>query len=95
MKLLTQANRKALPALYKTEACGDKQMAVVKFFTPDSSWTWYAIEFDGDNMFFGLVIGHAKELGYFTLKELEETTGPMGLHIERDMYFRPTKINEL
>jgi hypothetical protein len=64
---------------------------IVKFFTPDSSWTWFATEGeqlpDGDWQFFGLVDGHEKELGYFNLSELQEARGHLGLHIERDMYF--------
>lgn len=64
---------------------------IVKFFTPDSSWTWYAVEGsqteDGDWEFLGLVDGLEKELGYFRLSELEEARGRMGLKVERDMYF--------
>lgn len=35
------------------------------------------------------------ELGYFSLKELQETRGPMGLQIERDLYFEAKTLNEL
>ena len=79
MKLLTQEIRKKLPALYSQEDKGGKAIVQVKFFTPDSSWTWYATEFDGEDTFFGLVDGHEKELGYFSLKELHSIKGPMGL----------------
>ena len=41
----------------------------------------------GDWMFFGLVDGHEKELGYFTLSELKQVRGGLRLPIERDMYF--------
>jgi len=34
----------------------------VSSFTPDSSWTWYAMEFDGVDTFFGLVNGFEEEL---------------------------------
>ena len=44
MKLLTQAIKKALPPLYSQDGKGEDALAVVKFFTPDSSWTWYASE---------------------------------------------------
>ena len=63
--------------------------------TPDSNWTWYGSEFDGEDTFFGLVSGFEVELGYFLLSELEETTGPLGLPIERDLYFKPTTLNKL
>ena len=95
MKLLTKANRKSLPSLYAQENAGDKAVAYVKFFTPDSNWTWYAMEFDGEDIFFGLVDGHVKELGYFSLAELQSVRGPWNLPIERDMSFSPTKISEL
>jgi len=94
MNLLTKAIEKKLPRPYSTENESDP-LAVVKFFTPDSSWTWYATEFDGSDTFFGLVDGHEKELGYFSKSELESVRGPMGLHIERDLYFKPTRLSEL
>jgi hypothetical protein len=94
MKLLTKAIEKRLPKPYSTEEEKDP-IAQVKFFTPDSSWTWYATEFDGDDTFFGLVDGFETELGYFSKSELESVTGPMGLHIERDLQFTPTRISEL
>ena len=94
MKLLTKALRKKLPKLYSQEGKGMDAVAQVKFFTPDSSWTWWASEFDGENTFFGLVDGFEKELGYFSLSELESVRGPMGLPIERDLYFDPKPLSE-
>lgn len=97
--LLTKANRKALPALYTTDGEGEKAVAVVKFFTPDGNWTWYATEFDGEDTFFGLVKatswGSETELGYFSLKEIQKVRGSLGLPIERDRYFRPTPLEAL
>ncbi len=95
MPLLTNAMREQLPALYANEELGLEAQALVKFFTPDAGWTWYASEFDGDDIFFGLVVGHEIELGYFSLKELEEVRGPLGLPIERDRYFEPASLREL
>lgn len=92
MKLLTKEILKKLPALYSTEEipAGEKKIAI-KFFTPDAQWTWYAIEGekqeDGDYLFFGLVDGIEKELGYFTLNQLKEVRGSLNLSVERDMYF--------
>ena len=59
-------------------------IAQVKFFTPDAQWTWFTSEFDGEDIFFGLVSGLELELGYFSLKKLKEAKGPMDLSIERD-----------
>jgi hypothetical protein len=47
-------------------------ISLVKFFTPDINWTWYASEFDGEDIFFGLVSGFDVKLRYFSLKELQE-----------------------
>ncbi len=45
MQLLTQAIKAKLPPLYATDAQPeDRTSIVVKFFTPDSSWTWYVTE---------------------------------------------------
>jgi len=81
----------------------------VKFFSPDSGWTWYAsegspVDEDGyydtakpkvDFCFFGLVAGHEIELGYFSLAELQALRGPLGLPIERDLYFEQKTLREL
>ena len=95
MQLLTKQNLKDLPALYTNEEQGTDAKAIVKFFTPDSNWTWYASEFDGDDIFFGFVVGLYPELGYFSLAELKSARGPLGLPIERDLHFTPTTLKEL
>lgn len=95
MMLLTKQNRKDLPPLYANESLGLLAEAKVKFFTPDSNWTWYASEFDGEDLFFGLVVGLYVELGYFSLKELQSIRGPFGLKVERDRWFTPTTLQEL
>ena len=96
MQLLTKEIIKKLPALRETEGQGKEAVAQVKFFTPDSNWTWYGVEYDAEQrMFYGLVEGFDKELGYFSLDELEEIKGPMGLKIERDRSFSPTPLINL
>jgi hypothetical protein len=95
MKLITEKVKKELPGLYSQEKKGMDAIAHVKYFCPWNNWTWYATEFDGKDTFFGLVKGFEEELGYFTLSELEGVTGPMGLKIERDLYFKPCKLSEL
>jgi len=95
MKLLTQEIRKKLPPLYSQDGKGGKAVAYVKYFSPSSSWSWYGVEFDGQDTFFGLVDGHCKELGYFSLSELESVRGPMGLPIERDLYWQPMTLREI
>jgi len=93
--LLDQASREKLPPLYSGEEKGMEALAQVKFFTPDSDWTWYASEFDGEDIFFCLVSGFEVELGYFSLKELQETRGPLGLPIERDIHYEPKSLKDI
>jgi hypothetical protein len=62
--LLDPASREKLPPLYAGEELGLEALAVVKFFTPWSVWSWYASEFDGQDIFFGLVNGLELEIGY-------------------------------
>lgn len=92
--LLTKLVRNALPPLGATSEESDP-MAVAKFFTPDGGWTWYAIEFDGDDTFFGLVDGLECELGDFSLSELLNVRGALGLPVERDRFFKPTPVSKL
>lgn len=95
MNLLTAELRAQLPKLYSTDGQGDGVIVWGRFFTPDSNWSWYATEFDGADLFFGLVDGLEVELGYFTLSELEEARGPLGLPIERDRHWRPRPLGEV
>jgi len=94
VKLLTKELREKLPPLYATEHDPDP-LVRVKFFTPDSNWTWYVIEFDGEDTFFGYVAGFEAELGYFSLSELESVRGPLGLKVERDLYFTPVSLSKV
>jgi hypothetical protein len=92
MKLMTEAIESSLP----TRNESDDAQAVVKYFTPDADWTWYATEYDPESrLFFGLVDGFERELGYFSLDELEQLRGPLGLPVERDLYWKPTPLSEL
>ena len=92
MKLLTKELRKKLPALYSQEELGGKAIAYAKFFTPDSNWSFWPTEFDGQDTFFGLVEGQFKEVGYFSLSELESARGHLGLPIERDRHWEPKTL---
>ena len=42
MKLVTEEVKKVLPELYANDGKGGKAVVHVKYFTPDSNWTWYA-----------------------------------------------------
>ena len=94
MKLLTKELRKKLPPLGATANEKDP-MVICKFFFPDFHWTWYAIEFDGEDIFFGYVVGDFPELGYFSLSELKSVRGKLNLPVERDLHFKPCKLSTL
>jgi hypothetical protein len=105
---LTKNLLQTLPALYSQENNPDP-MVVCRFFTADAGWTWYAIEgspvdeqgyYDTDKekvdfVFFGLVSGLEAELGYFSLSELNSIRGNLGLPVERDRYFQPTRLSAI
>ncbi|PYS45574.1 MAG: hypothetical protein DMF68_21945 [Acidobacteria bacterium] len=95
MKLLPLEVRESLPKLYSQDGNSDPTVQV-KYFTPDSSWTWYATEGEPDGedfRFFGYVLGLEREWGYFLLSELESARGPLGLPIERDLHFTPGALS--
>src|SRR5579863_6405670 len=68
---------------------------VVKLFTPDAGCTWLLTEIDPEDpdIAFGLCdLGMGcPELGSVSLSELESVRGRLGLPIERDLHFKPTK----
>ena len=96
MQLLTKAIEQEIPALYAQEDRGEEAIIYAKFFTPFSSWSWYATEYDPETKtFFGLVDnGNELELGYFSLTELESVSVG-GLGIERDQHFKQTSLKEI
>lgn len=100
MKLLTKEIEQKIPKLYATEEqTNEEKIIICKFFNPMGRGTWYAIEGetreDGEFIFFGLVDLFEKELGYFSLKELEEISLPFGLKIERDLNFIPQPLSKI
>jgi hypothetical protein len=104
MKLLTKEIRRKLPPLYAQESKGGKAVVHLKLFSPDGAFTWYLTEGspikdesgnEVDFHFFGLVDGQCKELGYVSLRELESVRGPMGLPIERDLWWEPKTLEKI
>lgn len=70
-------------------------LPVAKLFTPDGAATWLLTKIDPDDedRAFGLCdLGLGMpELGYVSLSELARLRGQLGLSVERDRYFTPTK----
>lgn len=101
MKLITKQIEKAFAKhpLYSQDGKGYEATAIAKFFLPCGAWTWYITEAEkqGDDwLFFGLVInGHGeKELGYFTLSQLEEIRVWGCIKVERDRRFEATPLSK-
>ena len=101
--LLPRSLLDALPPLYSQENVADP-LVHVKYFSPDAAWTWYAseahVERDEDRnvvdvTFFGLVVGLEPELGYFSLDELAQVRGSLGLPVERDLFFTPVPLSRV
>lgn len=95
MKLITRELAAKLPKLYETESVPlPEKVAHARLLHPVSSWIWYVMEYDGEDTCFGLVVGHETEFGYFSLRELSQVK-VFGLSVERDVYFRPTRVQDL
>ena len=94
MSLIPQHIINKIPNLYETE---EEKICYVKLFLPSSNWTWYIIELDRAdlNTCYGFVDGLERELGYFSLDELESVRGLFGLKVERDLSFKPTKLSKV
>ena len=92
MQLLTQEIRNKIPKMNET-AEEENPRVYAKFFG-GGRWSWYAMEFDGEDIFFGYVrsglddTGGYDELGSFSLSELEQAKfPPFGLPTERDKFW--------
>ena len=98
-QLMTKQLADTIPALGANENARDYDdvLAPGKLFSPYSGWTWYITEMDpATGQCFGLVDGFEKEIGYFDLTELAETTVFGGVPaVERDLYWEPKTLGEI
>lgn len=102
MELITKELKEAFKKkpLYSTEDTPllEKEI-VVKYFNPYGVGTWLITEGqeqeDGDYLFFGLCFLSEWELGYITLKQLEEIRDNKQLmSVERDLYLSAKTIGD-
>ena len=97
MELIPKELVNTIPKLYETE--NTDPIIYVKLFTPDSNWSWFISELSIDKeICFGLIISPFVkdwEMGYFSLNELKSIRGKLGLPIERDLWFKPTKLSDI
>ena len=95
MELIPKELLKTLPNLYETEDESDP-LCHIKLFTPDANFTWYIIEVSIDeNLCYGYVKGLENELGYFSLNEIIDIRGSLGLAVEIDSSFKPTPLSTI
>ena len=98
MELIPQKIKDQIPKLYETESQIDP-IVYVQLFTPDANWSWFITELSIDkDICLGLVISpfvEHRELGYFSLNELKTVRGKLGLPVERDLWFKPTKLSDI
>jgi hypothetical protein len=96
MRLMTKELEKRFVEVGSQETVNDP-IVVAKYFNPQGSGTWYATEYDPkDRMFFGYVSIFGDwndEWGYFSLRELESYKGPLGLGIERDLFWDEVPVS--
>ena len=100
MKLLTKEILKKVPSIEATaETSIAASVVVAKFFNPTGAGTWYMTAYDPNtNEAFGFVnLGDSEmaELGYFSMTELEQFKGRIGLGIERDRSFTSMPLQEV
>lgn len=86
LPLMDKQLQEKIPQLYETDGKPNK-MIYARYYLED--WEWLVFEYSPlQRLCFGLVDGYEKELGYFTLDELEE------IGAIRDFNFEPTLYKE-
>lgn len=94
MKLMTKEVAKLVPKLGETDGKPMAERTVpVKFFDPCGRFTYYVLEYDGDDTLFGYCVSplgpDCDELGYASLAELQGVKNRLGLGLERDIHWDP------
>jgi DUF2958 family protein len=84
-----------LPALGTTEHAPDPLLHV-KLFTPDAGWRWYIAEYDAKQRL-ALAYVHAAVNAWdeISLDVLTAWRGPMGLAVERDLFWQPIPLSRV
>jgi hypothetical protein len=97
MKLMTQALRRKIPALYAQERETDP-IVYIKLFSVFMDATWFITEYDGEDCCFGYsIINGDEEFGYCSLSELASAMitvlGQPCPTVERDRNFEPIALS--
>jgi hypothetical protein len=73
-----------------------EDLVVARYYDVTSRWEWFAITFDGSDIFYGLVVGLETEFGSFSLSEFQFLNESAGYaRIRLDLDFTPILVNEL
>lgn len=98
MKLMTKELEERFAKVGSQEEVKDP-IVITKFFNPVGRGYWFATEYNpADRIFFGYVSlfgDYNDEWGSFSLDELENLELPMGMKIERDLYFKEQPASEI
>ncbi|MEE8584395.1 MAG: hypothetical protein V3T83_06030 [Acidobacteriota bacterium] len=91
--------RKRLPGLGSARQANPmhKWIALARCVDPETRISWYLIEFDGQDRFFGLMVGKHSVAGEFSLAELQAlgAEGDEAGGVYLDNSFQPTALIEL
>lgn len=94
--LIPQELISLIPDFYETEESSDPTL-YVRLTLPHTRWQWYITELSRKDydICFGYVIGLESELGYFSLRELQSLEHSLGMRVERDEGFVPTRLSTI
>ena len=97
MKIITKEVLNAFAKQGKTGNKSAKDIKIVlKLFNPTGAGTWYLYEKEDEDIYWGFVnLGDidCAECGTVSMNELMSLRLPFGLHIERDMSFKPLSMS--
>ena len=99
MKLMTKEIEKRFKKIGSQENELDP-LVILKLFDPCGRYTYYATEYNQpENVLFGFCVSplgpDCDEWGSTSLDEIKSVKNRMGLGIERDMYFKEKRINDI
>lgn len=94
MELIPKDIKEQIPKLYETEEQTDPTVHIKLFL---DGWTWFITELSIDeDICFGYVVSpFGGELGYFSLSEIQEVKGGLGIAVERDLHFKPIPLSAI
>lgn len=84
-----------LPVPFQAESESGHALTQARLHLPGSYCLWYPSAFDGEDLFFGLVVESEITCDYFSLSDLTQMRGPDDQPVQSDPTFTPHSIDEL